>query len=164
ILNLFEQFAVVVEKAGNALLEDQFLHDSYSEVSFTNPDRANQQKSRALDRVLLDEHANLEQGLLLRGVCALIACIELCKFAVLVALRNSTGREQGMRAGLQTAMAAGNPWLALRGYRLPSCTLANGTNIRRHLHGLANLLLSLDSAPSAGDCASGKAGAAVYIL
>src|SRR5258708_38928795 len=52
ILDLLEQFAIVIKQAGNPFVQDQFLDNSYSEVSLSGADLADDQQARAIARIV----------------------------------------------------------------------------------------------------------------
>src|SRR5258708_8864708 len=52
ILDLLEQFAIVIKKAGNAFVQDQFLDNSHSEACLHGADPADDQHARAIARIV----------------------------------------------------------------------------------------------------------------
>jgi len=105
ILDLFQQFAIVVEQAGDAAGQNQFLEDSDGQVGLAGADFANDQQALvAAGIALFREVGRDEVGFLERGVGAGEVRVVVGEFAMLVASRDAGGSQERLRPCPQLAV------------------------------------------------------------
>ena len=108
ILDLLQQFAIVVEEAGNALAQDQFLDDANGQMGLADADAADEQQAGASRPGY--SSTNLQAARRDGGQRAMRTVkLEIGELAMFVALGNARRREQRLGACLQAAIAARHP-------------------------------------------------------
>src|ERR1700690_2996747 len=121
VLDLFEQVAIVAEKAGATPGSDQLLEDADGEMGLAGADTSDEQQTLAFARVeFLDKARGADMGERDGAIGAREIGGELRQLAMLVALGNVRGGDEGAGARPQLAIAARDAVFGRSGNGLPS--------------------------------------------
>ena len=107
ILDFLQQFAIVIEQARDALVEDKFLSDPNRQVSLAGANLADDQQARAIARIVfLCKLGSREMSERQRGMSARKIRGVAGEFAMFVTLRYARRRQQSLTPRPQLAIAA----------------------------------------------------------